>query len=61
MKEIERIEDELFGSFDPEDESWIVGGNKTVTSYITYSPCCVDAMVDFDYAEAETQSPDNIA
>ena len=59
MKEIERIEDELFGSFDPEDESWIVGGNKTSTSYITYSPCCVDAMFDFDYAEAEPQSPDN--
>ena len=38
-EELEKINSELFGSFDPEDESWLVGGSKTSTSWITYSPC----------------------
>ena len=57
-EELERINDELFCSFDPEDESWLVGGSKTSTSWITYSPCCVDAAFDADinFAEIEDAS-----
>jgi len=57
-EELERINDELFCSFDPEDESWLVGGSKTSTSWITYSPCCVDAAfdVDINFAEIEDAS-----
>lgn len=60
-EELERINSELFGSFDPEDESWIAGGSKTITSYITYSPCCVDASYDYDisFVELDTDAPAN--
>jgi hypothetical protein len=54
-EELERINDELFGSFDPEDESWIVGGSRTVTTFITYSPCCIDAGYDYDINFAELE------
>ena len=55
-EELERINDELFSSFDPEDESWLVGGSKTSTSLITYSPCCVDAAFDSDINFAEMEA-----
>lgn len=57
-EELERISNELFSSFDPEDESWLVGGSKTSTTLITYSPCCVDAAFDSDinFAEIEDAS-----
>jgi hypothetical protein len=57
-EELEKINDELFCSFDPEDESWLVGGSKTSTTLITYSPCCVDAAFDTDinFAEIEDAS-----
>jgi hypothetical protein len=59
---LEKINDELFGSFDPEDESWIGGGgSKTSTSWITYSPCCVDAAFDFDWNFAELENAGNMA
>ena len=55
-KELEKINNELFASFEPEDESWIGGGTKTVTSWITYSPCCVDAAVDYDVNFGELEA-----
>ena len=57
-EELERINDELFNSFNPEDESWLVGGGKTSTSWITYSPSGVDAVFDIDinFAEMENAS-----
>jgi len=48
-EELERINNELFGSFDPEDELWIVGGSKTGTSSVTYTPTGPDGGVDFDW------------
>ena len=60
-EELEKINDELFGSFDPEDESCIGGGSKTSTSWITYSPCCVDAAFDFDWNFAELENAGNMA
>jgi hypothetical protein len=54
-EDLERINDELFSSFDPEDESWIAGGSKTSTSWITYSPCCVDAAFDCDWNFGEIE------
>lgn len=59
--ELESINSELFDSFDPEDESWIVGGSKTTSSYITYSPCCIDAAVDYDINFAEVEAAGNVA
>jgi hypothetical protein len=55
-EELERIDNELFGSLDPEDESWIVGGSTiTSTAMATYSPGGPDGIVDIDYWEFEAQ------
>lgn len=48
-KGLEKINSELFGSFDPEDELWIVGGSRTVTYMSTYTPTSMDVSVDFDW------------
>ena len=56
-EELERINSELFGPFDPEDESWIVGGSRiTNTAVATYSPSGPDGMFDLDFFET-TESP----
>ncbi len=55
-QELETINSELFGSFDPEDESWIVGGSKTVSSSATYTPTGPDGGADFDWVFAELES-----
>ncbi len=47
-EELERINDELFGSFDPVDKS-IGGGTITNTFMGTNSPSGPDAMMDLDY------------
>lgn len=54
-EELEKINSELFGSFDPEDESWIVGGSKSVTGSATYTPSGPDGTVDFDWVFAEME------
>lgn len=55
-KELERINDELFSSFDPEDESWIVGGSKTVTTMLSYGPGgVVDHALDYDVVFSEIE------
>jgi hypothetical protein len=54
-EELERIDDELFSSFPPEDESWMVGGSKTITAVATYSPNGPDGMFDLDFWEFEAQ------
>ena len=53
MKELERIESELFGSFDPNDETWMIGGSYTVTGGVTYSPEGPDAWRDLDFPVLE--------
>ena len=54
-EEPERINDELFSSFDAEDESWMVGGSGTVTAIYSFGPNGVnDHAVDYDWAEVET-------
>ena len=53
---LEKINDELFGAFNPEDELWIVGGSTTVTSVMSWSPSGVsDAMIDYDWNFAEME------
>jgi len=52
-KELERINNELFGSFDPGDESLIGGGPTTYTGVVTYTPSGVDGIVDLDFEEIE--------
>ena len=54
-EELERINNELFGPFDPGDESWIGGERTTNTSVYTYSPTSWDAMLDLDFWESEAQ------
>jgi len=46
----ESINDELFKSFDPEEELWLIGGSykQTVNASITYSPGGVDADMLYD-------------
>lgn len=55
----EELQSDLFGSFDPEGETWIVGGvggSTTLTSMATYSPNGVDAYFDIDLPDIpETQ------
>jgi hypothetical protein len=48
-RELESIKSELFNSFDPQDESWIVGGTtKTITGGPTGTPMNPDAWMDMD-------------
>ncbi len=55
-KELERIDNELFGSFDPGDEAWIVGGSKSLTTVYSFGPDgVVDHALDFDWADLEAQ------
>jgi len=48
-EQLDKIESELFGTFDPQDELWIVGGSTTSTAMSTYTPTGVDAYIDMDY------------
>ena len=48
-KELENSESELFETFDPQDELWIVGGSTSSTAMATFTPSGVDAIVDMDY------------
>jgi hypothetical protein len=48
-EELERINSELFASFNPEDEMWIVGGSSSLTSRVTFTPTGPDAAADFDW------------
>ena len=54
-EELESINSELFGSFDPEDEAWIVGGSKSISGSATYTPTGPDAGGDFDWVFAEME------
>ena len=51
-QELETINSELFGSFDPEDELWIVGG-ATGSGSVTYTPSGGDGSADVDFAFEE--------
>ena len=59
-EELEKINSELFGSFDPEDESWIVGGSKTASGSVTFTPAGPDGGGDFDVVFAEMEE-DSVA
>lgn len=49
-EELERINNELFGSFDPEDESAIGGGStKTITDMYTFTPTGTDITLDIEW------------
>lgn len=52
-KELERINNEVFGFFDPEDEMSIGGYRVTHTGTATYSPSGYDAIVDLDISWEE--------
>lgn len=54
-EELERINSELFGSLDPDDESSIGGGPYTNTAVATYTPNGFDAMFDLDFRDFEAQ------
>jgi hypothetical protein len=49
-QELESINSELFNSFDPEQELWIIGGSTTQTfsSQVTYNGGHPDGGVDYD-------------
>ena len=53
MTELERIEDELFGAFDPNDETWMIGGSYTITGGVTYTPSGMDTWHDLDFPVLE--------
>jgi hypothetical protein len=49
-QELESINSELFNSFDPEQELWIIGGStrQTASGQATYSGGRPDGSVDYD-------------
>jgi hypothetical protein len=57
-EELERINDELFGSFDPKDEASIGGGPYTLTSSLTLSGGSFDHQADIDW-NFEELKPEN--
>lgn len=50
---LERIDNELFSSFDPEEESCIGGGPYTITASATFTPNGYDAAYDYDIVFAD--------
>lgn len=50
-EKLESINSELFGAFDPGDESCIGGGGFTNTEQSTYSDGMIDVMLDLDLLE----------
>jgi hypothetical protein len=54
-KELERLDSDVFRPFDPEDESWVVGGSRSITTVITYTPGAYDVLYDFDYGPGEIE------
>jgi hypothetical protein len=54
-KDLERLDSDLFRSFDPEEESWIVGGSKSITTMYSFGPDgVVDHALDVDWLPLET-------
>jgi hypothetical protein len=53
--ELERLNSDLFSSFDPEDEMWLVGGSRSITLGLTGSPAAPDFIYDVDDLPAEPQ------
>lgn len=52
-EELERLNNELFGTFDPGDEPFIGGGWDTITSHVTFSGNTFDHGVDIDWSFEE--------
>lgn len=52
-EELESINGELFGAFDPGDESCIGGRGLTQTEESTYSDGMIDIMLDLDLSEID--------
>lgn len=53
MPEKDILNNELFGSFEPEDESLIGGGGYTVTSSYTFTVDSLDHKMDVDFGNLE--------
>ncbi len=51
-QELENINSELFNSFDPEQELWIIGGSGQLcyTGHSTFSNGHYDSGTDYDWA-----------
>ncbi len=49
-QELESINSDLFNSFDPEQELWIIGGStrQTASGQVTYSGGRPDGSADYD-------------
>ena len=54
-EKLERINDELFGPFGPDDESCIGGERITNTTVATWEPNGPDALVDADFWDFDAQ------
>ncbi len=50
-EELESINSELFGAFDPGDDSCIGGNKLTVTEQSTYMDGMLDTLLDLDLSE----------
>ena len=55
-EKLERIENELFGPFGPDDESCIGGDRITNTAVGTFAPGGPDALLDLDFWDFDAQS-----
>jgi hypothetical protein len=54
-EELERVSEELFGTFDPGDEPFIGGGWDTITSRVTFSGSSYDSGFDIDWSFEEVK------
>jgi hypothetical protein len=54
-EQLESLDSDLFRSFDPEEEMWLVGGSKTITAMATATPDGWDFWADMDYWPVEPQ------
>jgi hypothetical protein len=48
VEPLENTNSELFNSFNPEVELWVVGGSNTISDQWTYQPDSSDNIVDYD-------------
>lgn len=53
---LERLENELFSSFNSDDESWIGGTQITKTVAVTYTPAGPEVSYDLDFWDFDAQS-----
>lgn len=54
-EQLEGLNSDLFSSFDPADEMWLVGGSKSITLGLTGSPAAPDFIYDVDFPDQTPQ------